>query len=328
MLLWDRPDILENYARKIKFPELEERRKLARRKIETEFWEPLLALFQRLPVAEDFSGNLEITLDAAKVAIDSHLDLSPEQDQALSEIIERLIPWRKGPFSIFGHEIDAEWRSDFKWERLRPMPGALSNKRVADVGCSNAYYMFRMAPQEAECIIGFDPSERGYFAFELFQRFIQRPELGFELLGIEDLDLFPKFFDIIYCLGVLYHQRDPLGALSLLRDALKPGGHLIIESQVIESDLPCALIPPDRYGKARNVYFVPSLSGFQAMLQRMRFVEVELISVTEITEEEQRQTPLSPSESLIDFLDPNDAKKTVEGLPAPLRAAFSCRVRK
>src|SRR5690606_39729543 len=31
-----------------------------------------------------------------------------------------LIPWKKGPFELCGETIDAEWRSDMKWERLAP----------------------------------------------------------------------------------------------------------------------------------------------------------------------------------------------------------------
>ena len=38
--------------------------------------------------------------------------------------------------------------------------------------------------------------------------------------------------------------------------------------------------------------------------------------------DEQRQTPWMETESLADFLDPNDTSKTIEGYPAPLRAIF------
>lgn len=30
------------------------------------------------------------------------------------------MPWRKGPFSLYGVEIDTEWRSDLKWDRVLP----------------------------------------------------------------------------------------------------------------------------------------------------------------------------------------------------------------
>nr|MBX2807131.1 DUF1698 domain-containing protein [Cellvibrionaceae bacterium] len=45
-------------------------------------------------------------------------DCSPQQYQQLERQLRTLIPWRKGPFSVFGIHIDSEWRSDWKWERL------------------------------------------------------------------------------------------------------------------------------------------------------------------------------------------------------------------
>jgi len=38
--------------------------------------------------------------------------------------------------------------------------------------------------------------------------------------------------------------------------------------------------------------------------------------------DEQRRTSWMTSESLAEFLDPQDASKTVEGYPAPLRAVL------
>ena len=33
---------------------------------------------------------------------------------ALNSALQGLIPWRKGPFELFGVHIDTEWRSDWK----------------------------------------------------------------------------------------------------------------------------------------------------------------------------------------------------------------------
>jgi tRNA (mo5U34)-methyltransferase len=40
------------------------------------------------------------------------------------------------------------------------------------------------------------------------------------------------------------------------------------------------------------------------------------------TLEEQRATEWMQSQSLLDFIDPNDHSKTIEGYPAPLRAVL------
>jgi tRNA (mo5U34)-methyltransferase len=47
---------------------------------------------------------------------------------------------------------------------------------------------------------------------------------------------------------------------------------------------------------------------------------VRIADVSLTTVEEQHRTPWMTSESLAEFLDPNDSSKTVEGYPAPRRA--------
>ena len=44
----------------------------------------------------------------------------------------------------FGVDIDGEWRSERKWRRLESHLPELHGKVVADIGCNNGYYMFRM----------------------------------------------------------------------------------------------------------------------------------------------------------------------------------------
>ena len=58
--------------------------------------------------------------------------------------LHALQPWRKGPFSLFGVQIDTEWRSDWKWNRVAPHLSPLAGRRVLDVGCGNGYYGWRM----------------------------------------------------------------------------------------------------------------------------------------------------------------------------------------
>ena len=41
-------------------------------------------------------------------------------DNDYSAQLEALKPWRKGPLKIGKTIIDAEWRSDWKWKRIKP----------------------------------------------------------------------------------------------------------------------------------------------------------------------------------------------------------------
>ncbi|POC75435.1 tRNA 5-methoxyuridine(34)/uridine 5-oxyacetic acid(34) synthase CmoB, partial [Vibrio vulnificus] len=43
--------------------------------------------------------------------------LSPGQLEGDEKMLRTLMPWRKGPFSLYGIDIDTEWHSDWKWDR-------------------------------------------------------------------------------------------------------------------------------------------------------------------------------------------------------------------
>src|SRR5690606_4920651 len=101
---------------------------------------------------------------------------------------------------------------------------------------------------------------------------------------------------------------------------LKPGGELILETLIIDDDRQNILFPADRYASMPNVYFLPSVSLLTAWLERSGFSNVRLIDINQTSTEEQRRTAWIDSASLSDFLNPQDASKTIEGYPAPLRA--------
>lgn len=255
--------------------------------------------------------------------------------QSLGKCAFSLFPWRKGPFRLAGVDINAEWRSDYKFARLAPFVPSLDGLRVLDIGCNNGYYLFRLAGlaesrgEAARLLLGVDPSERYLLQFELLQLFLNVASCEYEPLGIEDLGPLKGQFDFVLCLGIVYHQRDPLLMMQQVRDLLSAGGTALIESQTVpdlDSGLPMALFPPARYAKARNVYFIPTPACLVALAKRAGFVEIEIVSDVELSMEEQRKTELAPYESLEDFLSPENSLLTVEGFPAPRRAAI--RVRK
>jgi tRNA (mo5U34)-methyltransferase len=70
----------------------------------------------------------------------------------------------------------------------------------------------------------------------------------------------------------------------------------------------------------RNVWFIPSTAALCHWLTRLGFKDARVVDLNTTSLEEQRATAWMENESLIDFLDPNDHSKTIEGYPAPLRA--------
>ena len=103
------------------------------------------------------------------------------------------------------------------------------------------------------------------------------------------------------------------------------GGELVLETLVIEGGRGEVLVPEDRYAQMRNVWFLPSIPALERWLRRAGFSDVRCVDVSTTTVEEQRATEWMKFQSLSDYLDPNDPGKTVEGLPAPMRAVIIAR---
>jgi tRNA (mo5U34)-methyltransferase len=226
-------------------------------------------------------------------------------------------PWRKGPFAIGDLTIDSEWRSDIKYNLLHEHFD-ISGKVVGDIGCNNGYYLFRMQTHAPARLVGFDPSAYYYSQFQFLDRFL-RSTIVYEMLGVEHVEHYEHRFDTLFCLGVLYHRPDPVGALKSLRKGLHPGGELILDTFMIDGDDAIALTPRDRYSKIGNVYFIPTVRALENWCYRAGFDTVEVLAIRTTDTREQRKTDWIATQSLEDFLDPTDPTRTVEGYPAPKR---------
>jgi len=264
-----------------------------------------------------------------KYSLDDTIKISANSDniQTLSQIKElawELRPWRKGPFELFGTFIDSEWKSHIKYNLLKPYFN-LKDKCVADIGCNNGYYLFRMLEQKPKKLVGFDPSIHYKTQFDFINHFLQT-SIEFELLGIEHLPFYENKFDIIFCLGVLYHRSDPINALKALKNGLNDDGYVILDTFMIDGDEPYVLTPEDRYSKIPNVYFVPTIPALKNWCKRAKFKSFEILEIKTTDLNEQRKTDWIQGESLENFLNPNNKNLTVEGYPAPKRVYVKLRV--
>ncbi|MGG2142357.1 tRNA 5-methoxyuridine(34)/uridine 5-oxyacetic acid(34) synthase CmoB [Symbiopectobacterium sp. RP] len=252
-------------------------------------------------------------------------DLSNGQREGMEVRLRQLMPWRKGPYSLYGVNIDTEWRSDWKWERLTPHISALQGRLVLDVGCGSGYHLWRMVGAGAHLAVGIDPMQLFVCQFEAVRKLLGNDQRAHVLpLGIEQLPELAAF-DTVFSMGVLYHRRSPLDHLWQLKNQLVFGGELVLETLVIEGDENAVLVPGERYAQMRNVYFIPSAPALVRWLEKCGFVDVRIVDQCVTTLEEQRKTSWMVTESLADFLDPNDRSKTCEGYPAPLRAVIVAR---
>jgi len=271
------------------------------------------------------SENGLIKIKDNKVCIAPNIQLSDPDKKILNTAIQNMVPWRKGPFECFGQSIDAEWRSDLKWQRVKKHVGSLQGKVILDIGCNNGYYLYHMAKQNPKYLLGIDPVIPFYLQFQLLNQFCPNPNMDFKLLGVQDLVHFEKVFDVVFCMGILYHHPDPIGILRTIFQSMRPGGLLIVESQGINQTGPYCLFPKNRYLNMPGHWFIPSREALENMVRRSGFQYVETFLELELSQEEQRRTEQAPFESLKDGLDANNDKQTAEGYPAPWRFYLKAR---
>lgn len=279
--------------------------------------EEWLQALDTLPYLESSSKDFQ-----NGVTIGNPEDCSKIDQEKLENILRSLHPWRKGPFSLYGIKIDTEWRSDWKWERLKPHISSLEKKVVLDVGCGNGYHCWRMIGEKAKLVIGIDPTLVYVMQFQAIAHLAGKTNAYVLPLPLEKIPLSLKAFDTVFSMGILYHRRSPFDHLLDLRSCLKPGGELILETLVIEGGPGEVLVPEKRYAKMRNVWFLPSCRSLEQWLKRCGYKDIRLVDVSATTILEQRSTNWMTFESLPNFLQPDNPQLTVEGYPAPLRAVF------
>ncbi len=261
-----------------------------------------------------------------EVKIGNREEISEADFYSVEKALRALIPWRKGPFSIFGIHLDTEWRSDWKWQRVLPHLSSLKNRHVLDVGCGNGYHCLRMLGEGAQRIIGIDPSPRFVVQFYMLKKLLGRRNLALPVdvlpLGIEQLPPATQFFDTTFSMGVFYHRRSPFDHLKELMDTLKLGGELVLETLVIDGGPGECLVPEGRYAKMNNVWFLPSVPTLLSWMKKIGFRDARCVDTNHTSMEEQRATEWMRFQSLSDFLDKDNPQRTVEGHPAPLRSVI------
>ncbi|MGE0738718.1 tRNA 5-methoxyuridine(34)/uridine 5-oxyacetic acid(34) synthase CmoB [Sulfurimonas sp.] len=280
-------------------------------------WKNIAPLREALAGLPD--GSWDVTLGDA-------VSVKGKAPQNIEEIARLMMPWRKGPFVLFDTYIDSEWRSNVKYNLLRKHFD-LKDKRVADIGCNNGYYLFRMQEDMPKLLVGFDPSPLFKTQFDFINHFI-KSDIVYELLGVEHVEFYEQKFDTIFCLGVLYHRSDPVAMLKSLYKGLDKKGELFLDTFYIEGEDEMCLTPASSYSKIPNIYFVPTINALKNWCLRAGFESFEVLETSKTDASEQRKTSWIEGQSLEDFLDKEDSSKTVEGYPAPARVYIRAKKEK
>jgi len=244
----------------------------------------------------------------------------------LMPALRELMPWRKGPLRLQGIDIDSEWRSDWKWQRLRPHLPNLTGLEVLDVGSGNGYFGYRLLSSGAKAVLALDPTWLFVMQHQAMQAAAGEANNWVLPLRLENFPAFAPGFDAALSLGVLYHRRDPLAHLRQLRQQLRRHGLLVLETFILPPG-EVREMSPQRYARMRNVHRIPQACLLLQWLQEAGFSDCRMVDISRTSVLEQRSTDWMRFQSLPQALDQNNQAYTVEGLPAPRRAIVLARKR-
>ncbi len=162
---------------------------------------------------------------------------------------------------------------------LAVLPDDMTGLRVLDAGCADGWIANWAAGRGAD-VVAID-----------VERYPQiddlHPNVSWRQMSVYDLDRSFDTFDIVLCLGLLYHLRHPLLGLERLRDVCRD--QLIVESQICDAwfldecgrqvgldghvrRVPMAqFYPDDRLNADPTNWWSPTMAGLKAMVESCGF---------------------------------------------------------
>ena len=175
-----------------------------------------------------------IDFEAGRVLIDTQVDA-----EGLRRSLKAHEPWRhKIDFTNGVSTADFQTFKPFnatpssKIQIAERQVGPLSGyKRALDVGCNAGYNSLYLAARYGMQVVGFDWSPRHVQAATELARVAGVSGCRF-VQGDAESFRDPEGFDLIIHFGTLYHLKNPVRALENALANLKPGGLMLVETQL------------------------------------------------------------------------------------------------
>ena len=163
--------------------------------------------------------------------------------------------------------------------RLLDLPKSLAGKRVLDIGTRDGYFAFECERRGADVTaVDYLPAAKTGFsiAARLLGSRVRYLQANIYRLDQEQLGT----FDMVLMLGLLYHLRDPLGALDVVRDVC--AGELLFETHVSDDELArlgpafndhplMQFLPGESYNNDPTNFWAPNTRCVTAMLEEAGF---------------------------------------------------------
>ncbi len=155
--------------------------------------------------------------------------------------------------------------------------GSLQGKRVLDIACNSGFWSIQCALLGAE-VVGFDARPDLIEQATLLKRIVGASNVSFKVLDFWDMS--PQSlggrFDVVLCLGILYHLPRPVEALRLVK--LMSRDCILLDTEVYPSPDPVVELRWEEPGDIRDavrsgIVEAPSKRGIEMILREIGVVE-------------------------------------------------------
>lgn len=164
----------------------------------------------------------------------------------------------------------------------------LKGKTVLDVGAWDGFYTFECARLGADSVLATDSYVWNHprIGFDGFlYAFQAQPDHLRERIATMKIDVLELniesvgAFDVVLCLGVLYHMRHPMLMLERVFSVVKPGGLLVLETAIdaLKETRPAAIFyETDELNGDPSNWFGPNPAMVLAMCRANGFTDVRV----------------------------------------------------
>lgn len=162
------------------------------------------------------------------------------------------------------------------------IPEDLTGLSVLDIGCNAGYFSFVAKDRGAEYVCGVD-LKQGYIDQAKFCAEVRDQDLDFRVLDIYELNQLGRTFDLVLCVGILYHCRHLLMAVE--QASLCASGSIVVETAIHphHQELPLVrYVQSSKYGGADAEgaarlpgHWHPNMTALKAMFNEQGFNRIE-----------------------------------------------------
>jgi tRNA (mo5U34)-methyltransferase len=172
----------------------------------------------------------------------------------------------------------------------RHIPEDLSGKSVLDIGCNAGFFSVAAKRRNADYVLGIDASA-GFLKQAEFVRDVLGLQIEYKNMSIYELPALARTFDIVLCLGVIYHCADPFRAAenvaSVTAHTAIVESALLNSPQVADKAVWEFVFPgyenraymADEKERHYNWWF-PNMTGLRALFRSAGFASTEVVSET------------------------------------------------